>query len=226
MLERDLDTAGAARFLLESVGLPEPPVDPFEIASEWGLTVCWTAGPSCLSGPVLFVHKHDEPERRRWDCAHELGHFIAWHVGLPHKSESVANAIASATLLPDRAIKRDLSRVAWDLAELVPLYGVSWEVMARRLPNVVSCVSTIVDNGKVWFRRRSPWLRGPGVPKRRELERWEDRLVMEAAGGEQHVYVENLITAYSVPTPGWDRVVLVAGVEEWERRTWEALAAE
>ncbi len=224
--ELDMECAGAARFLLDSVGSPVPPIDPFEVASEWGLMVCWTEGRSCLIDQTIFVEKHDSIERRRWDCAHELGHYIAWHVGLPHKDERVANGIASATLLPDRHIKGDLSRTAWDLAELVPLYQVSWEVMARRIPLVKSSVVTIVDNGEIWFRRRSRWLSGPGGPHPRRLEAWEERLAVQAAGGEEHIRPDNLVAAYSVPSPGWDRVVLVAGVEEWEKRTWGRLAAE
>lgn len=226
MLERDMDTAGAARFLLDSVGSPEPPVCPFELAADWGMIVAWTTGPSRTAGGVILVHRHDEPERRRWDCAHELGHMIAGHVGLPPKSESVANAIASATLVPDRAFKRDLSRHAWDLAELVPRYQVSWEVLARRVPKVVSSVSTIVDNGRVWYRERSRWLTSAGGPHPRRLEPWEDRLVVQAAGSGRHVYAANLVTAFSVPSPGWDRVVLVSGIEEWEALTWAAMAAE
>lgn len=147
------------------------------------------------------------------------------HVGLP-KGCPVASAIASAILVPERDVKRELSRTAWNLAELVERYGVSWEVIARRLPNVVGAVVTIVDNGRVRWRRRSSWLTGPGGPDRRRIEPWERQLLSEAAGSGQHVYAGNLVAAYSVPSPGWNRVVLVAGVEEWEARTWGALAAE
>lgn len=226
MDDRLLDVAGAARFLLDSCGTPAPPIEPAALAQRWGYEVHHAPGPARTRGRVIFHDPARTPEQQRFDVAHELGHVIAGHVGLPSRRCNIASAIASATLVPAQDLKRELSRTGWDLAELVPRYRVSWEVLARRLPRVVSCVVTIVDNGAIWYRERSRWLTSAGGPRPRRLEPWEDRLVTQAAGSEQHVYEANLVTAYSVPSPLVDRVVLVAGVEEWEARTWAALAAE
>ena len=226
MDDRLLDIAGAARFLLDSCGTPSPPIDPVEMARMWGAEVIESEGPAKTVGGVITFDPAREPWQIRFDIAHELGHLAARHVGLPVQHCPTASEIGGAILVPPDDLKRELSRTAWDLAELVERYQVSWEVLVRRLPRVASCVVTIVDNGRVWYRERSRWLHGPGGPRRRRLEEWEERLVVEAAGSERHVYADNLVTAYSVPSPGWDRVVLVAGIEEWEARTYPAMAAE
>ena len=219
MDDRLLDVTGAARFFLDSCGSPEAPVDPVELAHLWGMEVVHSSGPACTRGHVIFHDPGREPWQQRFDVAHELGHLAARHAGLPAQHCPTASEIGGAILVPRDDLKRELTRTGWDLAELVGRYQVSWEVLARRLPRVVSSVVTIVDNGRIWYRERSQWLQAPQGPARRRLEHWEERLVLQAATSGQHVYAANLVTAYSVPSPGWDRVVLVAGIEEWEAKT-------
>jgi len=216
MLDEDMDAAAAALLMLNG---REPPVDPWALASSMGFTVLDKPGPASTVGVYMSVDGGMPIERQRFDLAHELGHIAAWETGLDAKDCRMASAIAAALLIPDPAIKRDLSRTMWDLAELVPAYGVSWEVMARRLPRVVPCVSTIVDNGRVRWRQRSPWLSGPLRPAPHRLEPWERRLVDAALASGEHCYAANLVSAYVVRRQGWDRVVLVSGVEEWEALT-------
>ncbi|MBO6937567.1 MAG: ImmA/IrrE family metallo-endopeptidase [Deltaproteobacteria bacterium] len=225
MDDRLLDVAGAARFFLDSCHNPDPPIDPVELAAMWDLEVVHAPGPAATIGGFITHDPDREPWQQRFDIAHELGHLAAHHVGLPSTCPT-ASEIAGAILVPEQDFKRQLSRTAWDLAQLVGRYEVSWEVLARRLPRTVACVATIIDNGDIWYRERSRWVTNQGGPHPKRLEPWEKELVTEAAGSERHVYADNLVTAYSVPSPGYDRVVLVAGVEEWEARTYRAMAAE
>lgn len=194
------------------------------MAHELGFRTRLVAGQSDTLGRVIRIHRHQAEERQRFDCAHELGHAAAEMMGMDPESEPIANAIASALLLPDSCLKRDLSATAWDIAQLVERYRVSWEVMARRLPWVVSSVVTVIDNGRVTWRSRSPWLMGSGMPSRRKLEPWEERLVCDCQLARAHLYEANLVTAYFVGSGNWSRVVLVAGAEEWEAVTFTRAA--
>ncbi len=61
------------------------PVDPVTIGRRIGLDVVETELPESVSGalikeagqePVIVLHKYDNPNRKRFSCAHELGHYI------------------------------------------------------------------------------------------------------------------------------------------------------
>ncbi len=62
------------------------PVDPVTISKRLGLQVVETELPENVSGalikekekdPVIVLHKFDHNNRKRFSCAHELGHYIS-----------------------------------------------------------------------------------------------------------------------------------------------------
>jgi Zn-dependent peptidase ImmA (M78 family) len=150
--------------LLEAVGVdPQTvPIDPVRIARELDLQVFISPMDSELSGalvkergedPVIYLSAADAVNRRRFTCAHELGHYQQ-HVGAAEiefiekrevfynpgtKEEEVyANAFAAALLMPAASvrIKVDETPGMPNPAVLARFFGVSAESMAYRLKNL------------------------------------------------------------------------------------------
>lgn len=136
------------------------PVDPYRIANALGLQVIETTLPREVSGalvglpgqdPVVLLEQSDSRARKRFTCAHELGHFIArssapntdenyHYIDLrdPRSSdgsrseEVFANAFAAELVMPEHLVKRAArgTPAPWLLADR---FGVSADAMTVRL---------------------------------------------------------------------------------------------
>lgn len=215
MDEMLLDAEGAARFLLDSCGIGEPMIDPYFIAKEWGYRARLGRRSHTL-GPLLTIRQNQSETRQRFDLAHELAHIVAKHVGLDEHCERLANQVASAILMPDSAFKRDLSASDWCLDDLTSAYGVSYETAARRVVHVRGAVVSVLDNGRLSRRWRSPWLQGRGFSQKR-LPSWEGDLAAECRSTAAGIDTGGA-RAYFVESSGWERVVVLTQVSEWESR--------
>ncbi|MDH5492945.1 MAG: ImmA/IrrE family metallo-endopeptidase [Myxococcales bacterium] len=208
---------GVARWLVEEVGMNDTvPVDIEALCYSWQIRLVPVASRAKTStdGQQIFYDSRLPAWRRRSDIAHELAHLaISWN-GLPDDEESVGH-VAAAILCPDRPFKRDLAASRWDLAKLQPIYGCSWELTARRVVDVVPSIVTIIDNGRQTRREQSRWLNTFFGHRMTPLER---SIATLAAQSGEHVYAENLITAYALPNPEgtWMRVIVLCGAEELE----------
>jgi Zn-dependent peptidase ImmA (M78 family) len=148
--------------LLEETWDGELPVDPVRIAKELGVEVLGVSFKKDVSGalvkkegetdPTILLNKEDGRTRKRFTCAHELGHYILRsaeprpryeYVDYRDQSSSTgtieeeryANSFAASLLMPEPAVRalhgRDLP--AFRLAKR---FGVSPEAMANRLDNL------------------------------------------------------------------------------------------
>ncbi|MEM9073928.1 MAG: ImmA/IrrE family metallo-endopeptidase [Myxococcota bacterium] len=216
MLPLVTDCERAAQFLLDSVGCDDYPVCPFDLADAWGFDLVYSHGRSWTAGNIIFVERA-APHRMRWDICHEMGHCIADHLGMDARDEMVANLIAAATLLPRKHLTREIERTNWSFPDLTRLFQVSWEVLARRIIHLESAVITIVDNGDVRWRGKTPWADLPTWTD--TLQEWERILLERAARDSKHLAAGNLVTAYSLPSQAWHRVFLVAEAQAWAWRT-------
>lgn len=214
-----LDLEGIAREILDGSGLDEAPVSALAIARHLGL-VPMPSNTTAVAPPVLLFDEALSEERQRIRVAHEIGHVLLARAGHDDRDERAAWHVGAALVMPARGLRADLARHQWDLAEIVPRYGVSWEAMARRLTSLVGCVVSVWDRGELARRWCSPWIRSPMVA-RRGTPGWEAQLAGECRELEAHLHPENLVAAYHVPSAdGWGtRVVVVSGLEEWEART-------
>ena len=134
------------------------PVDPARIARVLGIKVLIaTMEDDAVSGilekesgrdPVIYVNRSDSANRKRFVCAHELGHFVGRSEDLDcfeyvdrrnavtatnaDPEEASANAFAAALLAPSGDVRR-LHRRGFDEIELAWKFGVPREVMHHRL---------------------------------------------------------------------------------------------
>lgn len=135
------------------------PVDPFELARRFGITVNYEFLPADESGniditpesAVITLNIADHANRQRFTCAHEIGHYVRRRssgqsgryidyrstlAGLGVDQEEVyANQFAAALLMPAHLVKR------WhDLGEtddrLARRFGTSVQAMELRLRNL------------------------------------------------------------------------------------------
>jgi hypothetical protein len=141
------------------------PVDPFVIADRLGLDVeCVPLEPD-VSGmlakrpaedPRVYVNASDNPRRRRFSCAHEIGHYVKRiKAGLDEDEEEwgyidrrgplaargtnpdeiYANQFAAALLMPDERVKI-MVREGRSLTAMAAECDVSLEAMANRIDNL------------------------------------------------------------------------------------------
>lgn len=148
---------------MESASEIEVPVDPIAIAKNLGIRVLLDDGlPSDVAGKLvngaqgatIYLNAGDNPNRRRFTCAHELGHYVTrkekqgdlgeWdYVDLrstlasagTDREEIYANRFAAALLMPAGAV-RPLYKKTKDVAELAQTFGVSEQAMTFRLRNL------------------------------------------------------------------------------------------
>jgi Zn-dependent peptidase ImmA (M78 family)/transcriptional regulator with XRE-family HTH domain len=105
------------------------PEERFDAFAEWG----GRAGDL----PVIGIADGVSPDRLRMNVAHEIGHLVL-HRGtlIPEKvAEREAFSFASALLMPQDAVSRDLSAAGPDLDALMGLkqkWGVSLQALVRR----------------------------------------------------------------------------------------------
>lgn len=139
----------------------ELPVDPARVASSLDIEVVEATLDADVSGAiqreageqaVIFVSATDHPNRQRFTCAHEIGHFVkrsgdseafgyidyrdeAASMGID-ADERYANAFAAALLMPQREVER-LYELGLDEEELANRFGVSQAAMVNRLKNLL-----------------------------------------------------------------------------------------
>jgi Zn-dependent peptidase ImmA (M78 family) len=139
------------------------PVDPVTIARKLGLEVLETSLPDEVSGalikeigkdPVIVVHRADSDTRKRFSCAHELGHYVSRsesddedntyeYVDLrgalsttgSDAEEIFANQFAANLLMPKQLVKQKFQEKNSHL-EMAMYFGVSNEAMKFRLKNL------------------------------------------------------------------------------------------
>jgi Zn-dependent peptidase ImmA (M78 family) len=152
-----------AERLLEIAWWSDPgagiPIDPVQIARRLGIDVFEVSLDREVSGalikgrgqdPEILLNATDSSNRKRFTCAHELGHFVRRSdnlheyeyidfrdqlssTGTDHE-EMYANSFAANLLMPEDIVKRYRSRA--DDVELALLFDVSREAMNNRLKNL------------------------------------------------------------------------------------------
>jgi Zn-dependent peptidase ImmA (M78 family) len=158
----------AAKELLTAVWAPNwedmpYPIDPTKVAEQLGVKVYKADLNQTVSGmllkkpardPEIFLNGSDSPNRQRFSCAHELGHYVKRTSldGLAEEMEYVdfrdplsaqgqdseevwANQFAAALLMPRKLVKR-LQREFHTPAALAAEFGVSTDAMNFRLQNL------------------------------------------------------------------------------------------
>jgi Zn-dependent peptidase ImmA (M78 family) len=142
------------------------PVDPFAIAQELGIKAYSANLDQGISGMLvkrpgedaeIYVHSVDSPNRQRFTCAHELGHYVkrsaqgdtAWEYVERRDlltsqgtdpDEIYANQFAAALLMPREAVEsryRALESPSLQgAAALAVEFGVSADAMQYRIKNL------------------------------------------------------------------------------------------
>lgn len=136
------------------------PVDPARVADSLGIKVVEASLDADVSGAiqreageqaVIYVSATDSPNRKRFTCAHEIGHFVkhskesevfgyidyrdeAASMGVDG-AERFANAFAAALLMPAREVER-LHELDLDERQMAKRFGVSQVAMVNRLKNL------------------------------------------------------------------------------------------
>lgn len=202
------------------------PTDLKRLARCYGLTVVETSGRAkgLRAGEFIGFDETISLERQRFTLAHELAHFALEEHGYTNeRDEWAADFVGAAILLPERPFKRALHRFRWDLGQITAYFGCSWEVAARRIADTKSAIVTIIDNGKTTARVQGPWIQRPYAAEPMRL--FEVEMALEAKRAGAHIYVDDLCRAWWVPgDDGWERTILVIGIEEFERlakREWQ-----
>jgi Zn-dependent peptidase ImmA (M78 family) len=136
------------------------PVDPVRIARGLGIKVVTAHLDQDVSGalvkepqrdPTIVLNATDSPNRTRFTCAHELGHFVKRtrapeeYTYVDHRAslaatgrephEVYANQFAAALLMPARHVRRLDAEGLTDL-QMALRFDVSLEAMQYRLQNL------------------------------------------------------------------------------------------
>jgi Zn-dependent peptidase ImmA (M78 family) len=159
-----MDARNAAQAILHRVWKDRGfPVDPVTIARELGLDVMDTDLPDQVSGallkeagqdPIIVLHYQDNPKRKRFTCAHELGHFVYRNeqnvldeeysyldLRSPASStgeeieEVMANRFAAHLLMPESEVEKLVKQKKTHL-EMAIYFDVSSEALKYRLKNM------------------------------------------------------------------------------------------
>jgi Zn-dependent peptidase ImmA (M78 family) len=160
-----VDAEAAAARLLEGWWMDAAqdgplPIDPFKIALNLGISVHSARLPADLSGQITFfddgeavitINGADHVNRRRFTCAHEVGHYtrrdVAEHsngfvdyrdtlAGLGTEPEEIyANQFAAALLMPAHIVS-DFAHRGMRVEWMAQLLGTSTQAMQLRLRNL------------------------------------------------------------------------------------------
>lgn len=176
-----------AERLLADAEIVAPPIDVLHLAAALGFVVAVDDRQACRArhvqlpgfdgdgSPAILLRPEPRVERRQWAVAHEIGEHYAYEVcarlGVdpqdlaPGDRERTANALANRLLLPSSWFVRDGRACRWDLAALKGRYvTASYELIARRMLEAdAPAIVTIVDHGRVSFRRSNLGGRVPGL---------------------------------------------------------------
>lgn len=146
--------------ILDSVWGGWIPVDPVRIARGLGIRVVDAPLDSNVSGalvkeqgqdPTIMLNAADSPNRKRFSCAHEIGHFVRrreqpekyeyvdYRAGLASTGsdpeEVYANQFAACLLMPEAEV-RAAHRQGLDDLDMAIRFDVSREAMQFRLRNL------------------------------------------------------------------------------------------
>lgn len=155
----EAEATRAAVRLLEELDA-QVPVDPVKVARALGIQVVDAPLDDSISGalikergkdPRIVLNSKDSANRRRFTCAHELGHFVKRSdqpdeyeyidyrdgrssTGVDH-DERYANSFAASLLMPEREVRR-LEDEGLSELEMALRLGVSRDAMHYRLKNL------------------------------------------------------------------------------------------
>lgn len=134
------------------------PVDPAQIARKMGIEVSSAYLDPDVAGAIekrdgqcaaIYLSTDDHPNRKRFTCAHEIGHFVRHgkedfeyvdyrdgtaSMGVDEE-ERFANAFAAALLMPEREVRR-LHGMGMHERDMAGAFGVSEAAMVNRLKNL------------------------------------------------------------------------------------------
>ncbi len=159
--EIKIEAARDAEKLLSEVWRAGIPVDPIIVARRAGLRVLETAtlDKNILGAlvknpdqdPIIMLNENDGLNRKRFTCAHEIGHFVRrGDTAQPYTTidfrdqlsslgndpeEIYANEFAACLLMPADQVKLQAKEDIGDL-ELAIRFGVSRDAMQFRLKNL------------------------------------------------------------------------------------------
>lgn len=201
---------GIAADLLDATSITAP-VDAFLLAHRCNIEVRGGTRLSRREGNVVYIDATTRRVRTHGVLAHEIGHFALERAGEPD-DEPGARYLAGALMLPRRDFDRDLRQCGWLLTELQARNpNASIEMIARRIVQMRDAVATIIDHGKVRYRSASPWLDDPRLGR---ITKWERALADEAVSTGEPAQGGALVWAVPVIDPPWERVVIVAELEQ------------
>ena len=134
------------------------PVDPARIAGRMGIEVSNAYLDPDVAGAIekrdgqpaaIYLSADDHPNRKRFTCAHEIGHFVRHgeedfeyvdyrdgtaSMGIDEE-ERFANAFAAALLMPEKEVRR-LHGMGMHERDMAGAFGVSEAAMVNRLKNL------------------------------------------------------------------------------------------
>ncbi len=166
-----LDPELAAAEVLARAEVSVPPIDPVRISRLWpGLRVTLAELDGAgyllnLHGRIgeMLVRRSDPPARRRYTCAHELGHWLLATYAepvserSPHASvERWCDRFAAALLMPAAWVIEELVRASLDIGAIVGLprrFGVSRHAALLRVNELAPLELGIVaiSSGRLTF---------------------------------------------------------------------------
>ena len=137
------------------------PVDPVLIARRLGIDVKEAYLSPNVSGalikqlgedPAILLNSNDHPNRQRFTCAHELGHFVSretdpneyeyvdlrdtiWSSAGTHPDEVFANQFAANLLMPEKEVRR-LKSAGYTPTQMALYFDVSQDSLHFRLKNL------------------------------------------------------------------------------------------
>jgi Zn-dependent peptidase ImmA (M78 family) len=152
------DATSAAERILEQYWGDSIPVDPARIARKMGIEVANAYLHPDIAGAIekrqdrgvhIFLNAEEHPNRQRFTCAHEIGHYVdkgdeefefvdyrdmTASLGADEE-ERYANSFAAALLMPEKEVRR-LHRLGMPDREMAREFGVSEAAMVNRLKNL------------------------------------------------------------------------------------------
>jgi Zn-dependent peptidase ImmA (M78 family) len=155
------DPAREAERILATVWGKRFPVDPVQIAHRLGIDVREAPLSENVSGalvkklgqdPTILLNATDHPNRQRFTCAHELGHFVTreeapdayeyvdlrdtvWSAAGTNSEEVFANQFAANLLMPADELRR-LQQDGYTPTQMAVYFGVSQDSIHFRLQNL------------------------------------------------------------------------------------------
>jgi Zn-dependent peptidase ImmA (M78 family) len=150
-------TQAANTILAEHWG-DKVPVDPARIARKLGINVENAFLDADVAGAIekrpdgqvrIYLNREDHPNRQRFTCAHEIGHFVQHgeedfefvdyrdmtaSLGVD-EDERYANAFAAALLMPEKEMRR-LKSIGMNQRDMKEVFGVSEAALVNRLKNL------------------------------------------------------------------------------------------